>query len=434
MERYQEGFIVALKELSIPAHIICVLDDSVSKKLLQKHGWKISQEDTYYSIKELIAEEKEISYEVIAISTTQSDEEDISDLESYEEFQINAIPTPRFLRRTIDPEEKGLTLEVEIEIEKEVELGFDDSIVQHKKATDLKDYTFKKLFLDPEIKSEVDSIINNIKNDTPSRVFSIILDGPPGVGKTVLAHTIAQKLNYDFVYSCAADFAQKYSGEAPRIIRDIFSQTAKLNKPTIIFIDELEAIAGNAQVNKHTNEFKNACRSLWTKMDAYQENKNIILIVAVNEYTPLPEQLKSRFEKHLIFKLPTKQQRRKMMMYFVEEYCDLIMNKEVLSYFESSLVGLAGRDIQKICKEHPRGVTDEALMLKIINKKRREKGLNIAQSLFDSWTSKKSWSDWYVNGGVSQWLHNGAIVLDIYLKFTGSDGFRGASNAQSDAQ
>ena len=72
-------------------------------------------------------------------------------------------------------------------------------------------------------------------------VFVIIV-GPPGTGKTMLAKAVANATTAAFINVVGSEFVQKYLGEGPRMVRDVF-RLARENSPAIIFIDEIDAIA-----------------------------------------------------------------------------------------------------------------------------------------------------------------------------------------------
>jgi len=70
----------------------------------------------------------------------------------------------------------------------------------------------------------------------------VLLYGPPGTGKTMLAKAVANQTDASFLRMVGSEFVQKYLGEGPRMVRDVF-RMAKENAPSIVFIDEIDAIA-----------------------------------------------------------------------------------------------------------------------------------------------------------------------------------------------
>lgn len=75
--------------------------------------------------------------------------------------------------------------------------------------------------------------------DPPS---GVLLYGPPGTGKTMMAKAVAHHTKCAFIRVVGSEFVQKYLGEGPRMVRDVF-RMAKENAPSVIFIDEVDAIA-----------------------------------------------------------------------------------------------------------------------------------------------------------------------------------------------
>ena len=90
-------------------------------------------------------------------------------------------------------------------------------------------------------------IINYFKNPEEFRVLGarlrrgVLLYGPSGTGKTMIAKAMANEAGVNFIYRSAAQFVEMYVGVGPRRIRDLFDE-AKLNAPCIVFIDEIDAI------------------------------------------------------------------------------------------------------------------------------------------------------------------------------------------------
>merc|ERR1712137_568514 len=70
----------------------------------------------------------------------------------------------------------------------------------------------------------------------------VLLYGPPGTGKTMMAKAVANSTNATLISMVGSEFVQKYLGEGPRMVRDVF-RLARENSPCIVFIDEVDAIA-----------------------------------------------------------------------------------------------------------------------------------------------------------------------------------------------
>nr|AAM29324.1 AT28212p [Drosophila melanogaster] len=111
----------------------------------------------------------------------------------------------------------------------------------------------------------------------------VLLFGPPGCGKTMLAKAVAHHTTASFIRVVGSEFVQKYLGEGPRMVRDLF-RLAKQNSPSIIFIDEIDAIATkrfDAQTGAD-REVQRILLELLNQMDGFDETTNIKVIMATN--------------------------------------------------------------------------------------------------------------------------------------------------------
>ncbi|KAL5699833.1 26s proteasome regulatory subunit 6B [Ranunculus cassubicifolius] len=111
----------------------------------------------------------------------------------------------------------------------------------------------------------------------------VLLYGPPGTGKTMLAKAVANHTTAAFIGVVGSEFVQKYLGEGPRMVRDVF-RLAKENAPVIIFIDEVDAIA-TARFDAQTGadrEVQRILMELLTQMDGFDQTVNVKVITATN--------------------------------------------------------------------------------------------------------------------------------------------------------
>ena len=113
----------------------------------------------------------------------------------------------------------------------------------------------------------------------------VLLYGPPGTGKTMLVKAVANSTTAKFIRVVGSEFVQKYLGEGPRMVRDVF-RMARENSPAIIFIDEIDAIATkrfDAQTGAD-REVQRILLELLNQMDGFDQTSN----VKVRSY-PLPQ-------------------------------------------------------------------------------------------------------------------------------------------------
>ena len=104
----------------------------------------------------------------------------------------------------------------------------------------------------------------------------VLLYGPPGTGKTMLVKAVANSTTANFIRVVGSEFVQKYLGEGPRMVRDVF-RMARENSPAIIFIDEIDAIATkrfDAQTGAD-REVQRILLELLNQMDGFDQTSNV---------------------------------------------------------------------------------------------------------------------------------------------------------------
>ncbi|KAH8354219.1 hypothetical protein KR084_003611 [Drosophila pseudotakahashii] len=141
----------------------------------------------------------------------------------------------------------------------------------------------------------------------------VLLFGPPGCGKTMLAKAVAHHTTASFIRVVGSEFVQKYLGEGPRMVRDLF-RLAKQNAPSVIFIDEIDAIATkrfDAQTGAD-REVQRILLELLNQMDGFDETSNIKVIMATNRADTLDPALlrPGRLDRKIEFPLPDRRQKR----------------------------------------------------------------------------------------------------------------------------
>merc|ERR1712176_1107640 len=141
----------------------------------------------------------------------------------------------------------------------------------------------------------------------------VLMYGPPGCGKTMLAKAVAHHTTASFIRVVGSEFVQKYLGEGPRMVRDVF-RLAKENSPSIIFIDEIDAIATkrfDAQTGAD-REVQRIPLELLNQMDGFDQNVNVKVIMATNRADTLDPALlrPGRLDRKIEFPLPDRRQKR----------------------------------------------------------------------------------------------------------------------------
>ena len=141
----------------------------------------------------------------------------------------------------------------------------------------------------------------------------ILLYGPPGCGKTLLAKAVANEANAYFIHINGPEIMSKYYGESEARLREIFEE-AKKNAPAIIFIDEIDAIAPKRDEVSGEVE-KRVVAQLLTLMDGLQERGQVIVIGATNRPEAVDPALRrpGRFDREIYIGMPDKRARREIL-------------------------------------------------------------------------------------------------------------------------
>ena len=141
----------------------------------------------------------------------------------------------------------------------------------------------------------------------------VLLYGPPGTGKTMIAKAVAAHTDAAFIRVVGSEFVQKYLGEGPRMVRDVF-RMARENAPSIVFIDEVDAIATkryDAQTGAD-REVQRILIEMLTQMDGFDQSVNVKIIMATNRADTLDPALlrPGRLDRKIEFPQPDRRQKR----------------------------------------------------------------------------------------------------------------------------
>ena len=134
----------------------------------------------------------------------------------------------------------------------------------------------------------------------------VLLVGPPGTGKTMLAKAVAGEANVPFFSMSGSEFVEMFVGMGASKVRDLFRQ-AKEKAPCIVFIDEIDAIGKKRQGNMSSNdEREQTLNQLLTEMDGFEGNNGVIILAATNQPDSLDPALTrpGRFDRRVPVELP----------------------------------------------------------------------------------------------------------------------------------
>src|SRR5690554_3961338 len=208
-------------------------------------------------------------------------------------------------------------------------------------------------------KEEVEEIVNFLKN--PKKYTELgakipkgaILVGPPGTGKTLLAKAVAGEADVPFFSLSGSDFVEMFVGVGASRVRDLFKQ-AKEKSPSIIFIDEIDAIgrARGKNANMGSNdERENTLNQLLTEMDGFGTNSGVIILAATNRADVLDKALMraGRFDRQIYVDMPDLNERKEI---FEVHLKPLKLAKNIDREFLSKQTpGFSGADIANLCNE-----------------------------------------------------------------------------------
>lgn len=209
-----------------------------------------------------------------------------------------------------------------------------------------------------EAKKELEEIVDFLKNPKKYQKLGartpkgVLLVGPAGTGKTLLARAVAGEANVQFLSIAGSEFMEMLVGVGASRARDLF-ETAKKLAPSIIFIDEIDAIGrvrGMGSMGGH-DEREQTLNQILVEMDGFTQNDNVIVMAATNRGDMLDPALvrPGRFDRRVVVNLPDLEERKYILSIHAKgKPVDKDLNWEKVA---KRTVGFSGADIENMLNE-----------------------------------------------------------------------------------
>ena len=211
-----------------------------------------------------------------------------------------------------------------------------------------------------EIMLECTEVVSYLKNSTIYQNAGaeipkgVLLEGPPGTGKTLLAKAIASEADANFISIAASEFVEIFVGMGASKIRSLF-QTARTNKPCIIFIDEIDAVGrqrgGGGSITGSNDEREQTLNQLLAEMDGFANNEGILVIAATNRKDVLDQALlrPGRFDRILTVPYPDRVSRNAILkVHAKNKQLDPSINMEFIAEMTA---GFSGAQLKNLLNE-----------------------------------------------------------------------------------
>ncbi|MBP7767278.1 ATP-dependent zinc metalloprotease FtsH [Candidatus Saccharibacteria bacterium] len=218
--------------------------------------------------------------------------------------------------------------------------------------------TFKDIAGSAESKQDLEEVVQFLKfpkkfESVGARIpKGVMLVGPPGTGKTMLARAVAGEAGVPFFSISGSEFVEMFVGVGASRVRDLFAK-AKKNAPCIIFVDEIDAVGrrrGSGMGGGH-DEREQTLNQILVEMDGFEQGQNVIVIAATNRADVLDPALlrPGRFDRRVNIGLPDRPDRLSILkVHFAKKPLDESVDLDALA---AKTAGSSGADLANIANE-----------------------------------------------------------------------------------
>lgn len=218
--------------------------------------------------------------------------------------------------------------------------------------------TFKDVAGLKEPKYELEEVVEFLKNPGKFHKLGaeipkgVLLLGPPGVGKTLLAKAVAGEANVPFFSISASEFVEMFVGVGASRVRDLFDK-AKKNSPAIVFVDELDAVGRQrgAGLGGSHDEREQTLNQILVEMDGFGTDTNVIVMAATNRPDVLDPALlrPGRFDRRVILDLPDIKEREAILK--IHSRNKPLAEDVNFEEIAKSTPGFSGADLENLMNE-----------------------------------------------------------------------------------
>ncbi|MEA3383100.1 MAG: AAA family ATPase [Campylobacterota bacterium] len=220
-----------------------------------------------------------------------------------------------------------------------------------------------------EVKAELEEVVDYLNNPKKYQKYGVslpkgvLLVGPPGVGKTLIAKAVAGEADVPFFYQSGASFVHIYVGMGAKRVKDLFT-IAKAKAPSIIFIDEIDAVGKSRGIGAN-DEREATLNELLTQMDGFDSKSGVMVIAATNKIEVLDDALlrAGRFDRRVFLTLPNKDDRLKILNLYLKNkkfnFDIEILSKDTSGFSSSALAALVNESLLHMIKRDGTSILDE---------------------------------------------------------------------------